>query len=399
MTRTVPLHPLMTKQDKTPNSGTAEFSPLFARHLQSRDYDFYGEGEFRSMIQRERKRTERSKNPFVLVLVNTSAFRKNKGRTKLLEKIAFALCGCSRKTDINGWYKKGLVFGTMFVDLEAFTKEIDARISEKVWRALGTALRPDELQKVRMSLHAYPEQDEAGNGRHSLFDLCLYPDLSRRHRTNVVSLVFKRLIDILGSAFALMVLSPLFAVIALLIRLSSPGPVFYRQRRVCLAGNHFTLYKFRSMYADSDPGDHMDYIRKYISGDEGALRRNGGDEGSGIYKMVDDHRITPLGRILRKTSLDELPQFFNVFKGDMTLVGPRPPIQYECDSYEVWHRRRILEAKPGLTGLWQVKGRSATTFDEMVRMDLQYAKDRSFWLDLRILLLTPVTVLHGKGAY
>ena len=123
----------MTKQDKTPNSGTAEFSPLFARHLQSRDYDFYGEGEFRSMIQRERKRTERSKNPFVLVLVNASAFQKNKGRTKLLEKIAFALCACSRKTDINGWYKKGLVFGTIFVDLEDCSRRrSSAKISEKV---------------------------------------------------------------------------------------------------------------------------------------------------------------------------------------------------------------------------------------------------------------------------
>ena len=115
--------------------------------------------------------------------------------------------------------------------------------------------------------------------------------------------------------------------------------------------------------------------------------------------MTNDPRVTPLGRFLRKTSLDELPQFINVLKGDMSLVGPRPPIPYEFENYDTWHRRRVLEAKPGITGLWQVMGRSRTTFDEMVRLDLQYIRDQSFWLDLKILVKTPVAVLSGSGAY
>jgi lipopolysaccharide/colanic/teichoic acid biosynthesis glycosyltransferase len=118
-----------------------------------------------------------------------------------------------------------------------------------------------------------------------------------------------------------------------------------------------------------------------------------------IYKIVNDPRVTPIGRVLRRSSLDELPQFFNVLKGDMSLVGPRPPLPYEFERYSAWHRRRVLEVKPGLTGLWQVYGRSRTNFDEMVRLDLQYARQWSLWLDLKILLKTPVVVIFGTGAY
>ncbi len=119
---------------------------------------------------------------------------------------------------------------------------------------------------------------------------------------------------------------------------------------------------------------------------------------NGVYKLTNDSRITPVGRFLRKTSLDEFPQFFNVLKGDMSLVGPRPPIPYECEKYDVWHKRRILEVKPGITGLWQVKGRSSTTFDDMVRLDLNYVTHWSLLLDLKILFQTPFAVLKGKGA-
>jgi lipopolysaccharide/colanic/teichoic acid biosynthesis glycosyltransferase len=119
----------------------------------------------------------------------------------------------------------------------------------------------------------------------------------------------------------------------------------------------------------------------------------------GTYKITKDPRVTPVGHFLRKTSLDELPQFFNVLLGDMSLVGPRPAIPYECEEYDVWHRRRLLEMKPGITGLWQVRGRSATTFDEMVRIDIKYVQEWSLWLDIKIILQTPWVVLKGKGAY
>ena len=154
----------------------------------------------------------------------------------------------------------------------------------------------------------------------------------------------------------------------------------------------FNFYKFRSMYADNDPGVHRDYVTKLIEGAKHVQQPNG------MYKLVSDPRVTPLGRLLRKTSLDELPQFINVLVGDMSLVGPRPPLPYEFERYRTWHRRRVLEIKPGLTGLWQVKGRSRTTFDEMVRMDLHYARTQSLWLDLKIILQTPVAMFSGNGA-
>ncbi len=126
---------------------------------------------------------------------------------------------------------------------------------------------------------------------------------------------------------------------------------------------------------------------------------NRAETGEGVFKLVGDTRITRVGAFLRKTSLDELPQFINVLRGEMSLVGPRPPIPYEVENYQVWHRRRLLEAKPGITGLWQVSGRSRVTFDEMVRLDLRYARDCSPWMDIKILLRTPLAVVLGEGAH
>jgi lipopolysaccharide/colanic/teichoic acid biosynthesis glycosyltransferase len=151
------------------------------------------------------------------------------------------------------------------------------------------------------------------------------------------------------------------------------------------------------MDARNNSSIHKDYVRRFISG---KAYFNEGEHGqSPVYKLVDDTRVTRVGRFLRRSSLDELPQLLNVLKGEMSLVGPRPPIPYECDDYELWHRRRLLEAKPGITGLWQVNGRSKTTFDDMVRLDLRYARSWSLWLDIKILLKTPQAVLSREGAY
>jgi lipopolysaccharide/colanic/teichoic acid biosynthesis glycosyltransferase len=143
---------------------------------------------------------------------------------------------------------------------------------------------------------------------------------------------------------------------------------------------------------NNDPRIHQEYVTRLIAGSRDA------GQGSATYKLKNDPRVTPLGRFLRKSSLDELPQFFNVLRNDMSLVGPRPPLPYEYERYQVWHRRRVLEMKPGITGLWQVEGRSRTTFEEMVRIDLRYAGSRSFWMDLKILLQTPAAVFSGRGA-
>jgi lipopolysaccharide/colanic/teichoic acid biosynthesis glycosyltransferase len=150
------------------------------------------------------------------------------------------------------------------------------------------------------------------------------------------------------------------------------------------------------MYFQSDPKIHRDYVRKLISAKQDHKQS---DDSSGVYKIKDDPRVTPVGRFLRNTSLDELPQFFNVLTGEMSLVGPRPPIPYEVEAYDIWHRRRFLETKPGITGLWQVEGRSRVKFDEMVRLDIKYAKTWTPWLDIKILLRTPGAVLRGDGAY
>jgi lipopolysaccharide/colanic/teichoic acid biosynthesis glycosyltransferase len=149
------------------------------------------------------------------------------------------------------------------------------------------------------------------------------------------------------------------------------------------------------MAVNNDPAIHQAYIRRYIREQKSYDGAVGARDA--VYKIKDDPRVTALGKFLRKTSLDELPQFFNVLRGDMSLVGPRPPIPYELENYELWHRRRVMEIKPGITGLWQVSGRSSTTFDEMVRLDLTYAEKWSLWLDLKIILKTPWAAV--KGAY
>ncbi|MGZ7039897.1 MAG: sugar transferase, partial [Thermoanaerobaculia bacterium] len=156
----------------------------------------------------------------------------------------------------------------------------------------------------------------------------------------------------------------------------------------------FTMLKFRTMHMNAGHAVHHEFVTSFIK--SGRQAQEAGK--NGMFKIANDPRVTPIGRILRKTSLDELPQLWNVARGDMSLVGPRPPLYYEVEEYQPWHRRRVLEAKPGITGLWQVAGRSRTTFDEMVRLDLRYARARSLWTDVKILLATPAAVIVGKGA-
>jgi lipopolysaccharide/colanic/teichoic acid biosynthesis glycosyltransferase len=173
--------------------------------------------------------------------------------------------------------------------------------------------------------------------------------------------------------------------------------VLFRQQRIGQYGQLFTFLKFRSMYVDNDHLVHQRFVTQLISSEVKDLSTC--KDGDGVYKLKDDKRITRMGKLLRRTSLDELPQLLNVLKGEMSLVGPRPAIPYELAAYQTWHRRRVLESKPGITGVWQVTGRSRVKFDEMVRMDLRYAMAWSPWLDVKILLRTPLAVIRGSGAY
>ena len=205
----------------------------------------------------------------------------------------------------------------------------------------------------------------------------------------------KRASDILISGIAVVLLTPVWLVISLTIKRGSQGPVMFKQERVGMDGRIFLCYKFRTMEANADDSVHREAYRRNILGDADA---NAGDEERPVFgKVKDDHRVTTTGRWLRRSSLDELPQLLNVLKGDMSVVGPRPPIPYEVEGYDLWHRKR-LDMKPGITGLWQVSGRNRLTFDEMVRTDLYYIENWSLWLDLKIILLTLPAVWRGDGA-
>lgn len=206
----------------------------------------------------------------------------------------------------------------------------------------------------------------------------------------------KRVFDLLVSLLALLVTAPLMLVVALVIKRTSPGPVLFAQERLGRDGRPFKFYKFRSMKHNSDDAIHRQFAAMFINGDkEGCSESNDGDE---VFKLKADPRITPIGAWLRKTSLDELPQLFNIIKGDMSLVGPRPPIAYEIENYQPWHMER-LKAVPGLTGIWQVSGRSLVSFDDMCRMDIRYINQWSFLGDIAIILKTVPVVLRGTGGY
>jgi len=208
-----------------------------------------------------------------------------------------------------------------------------------------------------------------------------------------VARILKRTFDFVVSALAVLVLLPLWLLIALLIKLDSKGPVFYTQERVGMDGRLFLLYKFRTMKAGSDSQLHREYQKAFIAG---RAEANLGDDSKPTYKLLTDPRITRIGKFLRRTSLDEVPQLFNVLSGDMSVVGPRPPIPYEVEAYELWHRKR-LDMKPGVTGLWQVSGRNRLPFEEMVRLDLFYIENWSLLLDLKIILRTGFVMLGREG--
>ncbi|RQW85657.1 MAG: sugar transferase [Geobacter sp.] len=253
----------------------------------------------------------------------------------------------------------------------------------------------DELSVV---FHFYPEKHDDTTTKTNVFERTLYPDFHFDHQAQRSGHFIKRAIDLVGSSLAILVLLPVFCFISILILTTSKGPVLFRQERLGQFGKKFIFLKFRSMQVDSDDAIHREYIKKLITENK-ACEESSDCLQKPVYKIRNDPRITPIGAFLRKTSLDELPQLLNVFRGEMSLVGPRPAIPYEFENYDIWHRYRLLQVKPGITGLWQVTGRSSTTFDEMVRLDLKYIHEWSLWLDVKILLLTPWAVIKGKGAY
>lgn len=375
-------------------NGSGEAAPVRTGHGNGQAGWFLSQDEFARALSLESKRAERSRELRLLVLLDGRSLLAGSGAAECLSGILAALATSTRETDIRGWYRRGSVIGMIFTEITEPDKQLVAgAILERVRALLRTTLSGEAAQRIVVSLNFLPEDWDAGRPESGARRDGLFRQTDARRSARIL----KRAIDVAGSSLAIAILAPVFVLIALLIKLTSKGPVIFRQERVGRRGRTFRCFKFRSMYPASDPGIHQAFVRELISGPSRATsaRREAGR----VYKITNDPRVTPFGRLLRRTSLDELPQFWNVLKGEMSLVGPRPAIPYEIESYDLWHRRRVLDVKPGITGLWQVHGRSKTSFDEMVRLDLRYAGSWSVWLDLKILLKTPGAVLSGEGAY
>lgn len=364
-------------------------SPSREPILVTGDGSIPGELQFSELLCLERRRAERSHKPFLLMLLDLRKVLLNSNSGSVIQNVWESVCSASRETDIRGWYLQNAVLGIIFIEVKAeATVPVSDVIYAKVTSALSSRLETHELDRIDIRMYLQP--DSASN-----WDdwSGLYRDLREKDSDKRLHRVVKRGLDILGSATALLVFTPLMAVVALLIKVTSKGPILFRQSRVGYRGVPFTFLKFRTMRHSNNGSVHREFIQRFISGEMSPAGT------APVYKITDDPRVTRIGKFLRKTSLDELPQFWNVLTGKMSLVGPRPPIPYEVEYYDIWHRRRVLEVKPGLTGLWQVKGRSRTSFNDMVRLDLQYAKTWSIWLDLKILFETPLAMISGDGAY
>lgn len=384
----------MSKQDNRSRSSLPD--PLI-ESVPAVDRATLNAESFRRSIAVERKRTERSQVHFLLMLVEVDPGSTSDKQAKSLLRILESLHNCTRDTDIVGWYQERVSVGVIFTSLEA---ESRATILNTILKRVSTSFKNDltdeEFSQVKISFHFFPDDwDQNSSDRPS--NPALYPDLANVEKDKRRLLIMKRIVDVAGSGVLLAICSPILLACAVAVRLTSRGPILFRQQRVGQHGRCFTFYKFRSMYVGNDETVHKEYVVKLISSQAEPMPTGG--EAQGVFKLTKDRRITPIGHFLRRSSMDELPQLLNVLKGDMSLVGPRPPIPYELAVYQTWHRRRLLEVKPGITGLWQVTGRSTVSFDEMVRLDLRYAMTWTPWMDLKILLRTPMAVIKGAGAY
>lgn len=354
------------------------------------------EEKFKRVLSRERKRAERSGEPLLLMLFDLTDIEDREERAHAFAVVTEPMPSVIRQTDVCGWLNASERLGIIFTDITRNDVEQAVQtVESKVRGCIKPKLLPSVYQKIRLSVLVFPVA--YGQEGADWFNPLFYPEVHPHDTASRIAGGCKRVMDIVGSFMALLLLLPMFLAIALLVKMTSPGPVLFRQVRIGRYGKLFTFLKFRSMHVNNNDSIHREYIKKLIVNDLKEEPSSGSEEV--VFKIRDDPRITPIGNFLRKSSLDELPQFFNVLKGEMSLVGPRPPIPYEVENYAPWHRYRLFVRKPGITGLWQVKGRSVTTFDDMVRLDLQYSRMWSLWLDIKLLLATPGAVFRGKGAY
>jgi exopolysaccharide biosynthesis polyprenyl glycosylphosphotransferase len=340
--------------------------------------------EFLNRLRIEKRRVDRSHAPLSVVIFSLQ--REGIETRNPVDEFLGCLNKNTRETDIKGWVDDNVI-GFILPDtnkkgVQSFVKKISDE-NRYINYSIITGTYPDHLFQKLLT-------EEEGNP--DLFPVSFDESFESRK----IQKTFKRIMDIVGSLVGLILCSPLMFITAIAVKVTSPGPALFKQSRLGKKGIRFPFYKFRSMEWNVDDQIHREYVTNLITGDLDKI--NQGDAERPLYKMKSDSRITAIGKIIRKTSIDELPQFVNVLKGEMSLVGPRPPLAYEVEKYKPWHLRRILEVKPGITGLWQVDGRSTTSFDNMVRLDLRYAQNWSLWLDLKILMKTVRAVIRPKGA-
>ena len=340
---------------------------------------------FLERLRIEKLRTDRSKTHLSMILFNFSQ-KETRENGQCVREFLSRLTKNTREIDVKGYVAPDTV-GILLLDTD---QKGAHHCAEKIVNGNGSAL--SSVSTATYPDHIFHKLLSEDKVQSNLFPL----DIDETAKPRRLQYVLKRMIDIMGSLVGIMLSLPVIFFTAITVKTTSPGPIIFKQTRMGMKGNRFAFYKFRSMYSNSDDQVHRQYVTDLIQGN--LKKINQGSGAKPIYKMKTDPRITKVGRILRKTSIDELPQFFNVLKGDMSLVGPRPPLPYEVEKYEPWHLRRILEVKPGITGLWQVDGRSQTSFNDMVRMDMRYVRNWSLWLDVEILLKTVKAVVHSNGA-
>jgi lipopolysaccharide/colanic/teichoic acid biosynthesis glycosyltransferase len=382
------LAALLDFADRDPQVGprpTLRRSPARKHAREATADHVLGEPLYKDAFLRERKRADRFNTPFAVMLVDRGDRSSEAGAwTSVLRAVA----AVRRDVDVVGWLEQDAVLGLLLPEAPA---KGAAKVLQRLRRDLGRRIGDEALAALSIRLYAHDPQASRDDPSLPGVDVLVEAIADERRRPGRDAA--KRALDILGSLGLLLLFGPVLLAVLAAVKWTSPGPALFRQLRIGRRGQPFTMLKFRSMYANAGHGVHQDYVSWFIKS-SGKQERTGNE----VFKLTNDPRITPVGHFIRRTSLDELPQFLNVLRGDMSLVGPRPPLAFEVEQYQPWHRRRVLEAKPGVTGLWQVEGRSRTTFDEMVRLDLRYARTYSLWMDIRILAATPRAMLTGKGA-
>jgi lipopolysaccharide/colanic/teichoic acid biosynthesis glycosyltransferase len=378
-------------------------------------------------LREERNRSDRSNKTFSVVLFSTREVEGGQAWQAILHSIE-QFSRSSRLSDYWGWYDHDRLGLVLPETMEEGARRVTSRFMDYLRDSRSARFRKSCLREDFLSVLEYPKvlkknvffnlagndihgspqpETQGSDGRdreaaaHFEGDAAFCEQISstggRRgkpfvHRMEKAS---RRGLDLALIFCGALFVIPIMILVSLLVKFTSRGPVLFRQSRVGQHGVPFNFLKFRTMYHNCDQAVHREYATQFVRNEAEPQKKDGHE----YYKLLNDKRITPLGAFLRKTALDELPQLINVIRGEMSLVGPRPPIDYEVEKYQTWQLRRVLEVKPGITGLWQVVGRSTTTFNEQVRLDLQYVQRQSVWMNLWLLFKTIKVVLMRKGGF